>query len=100
MTSGSISKSVVSVCSFSILFSSLYSSSEYSFHLFFIPFSSPITFPSFDFREPIPGVNFLVVSFTFENISLVLSFFFHHFIHVIQMFFFVFSCLFLECSVQ
>src|SRR6218665_3052745 len=75
MTSGSISKSVVSVCSFSILLSSLYSSSEYSFHLFFIPSSSPITFPSPDFREPILGVNFLVISFTFENISLVLPFF-------------------------
>src|SRR6218665_1316879 len=75
MTSGSISKSVVSVCSFSILLSSLYSSSEYSFHLFFIPSPSPITFPSLDFREPSFGVNFLVISFTFENISLVLPFF-------------------------
>src|SRR6218665_2654373 len=72
MTSGSISKSVISVCSFSILMSSLYSSSEYSFHLHFIPYSTPITFPSLDFREPILGVNFLVISFTFENISLVL----------------------------
>src|SRR6218665_3514000 len=72
MTSGSISKSVISVCSFSILISSLYSSSEYSFHLHFIPYSTPITFPSLDFREPILGVNFLVISFTFENISLVL----------------------------
>src|SRR6218665_639200 len=47
----------------------LYSSSEYSFHRLFIPSSSPITFPSLDFREPILGVNFLVISFTFENIT-------------------------------
>src|SRR6218665_609165 len=101
MTSSSILKSVVSVCSFSILLSSLYNSSEYSFHLFFIPSSSPITFPSLDFREPILGLSFLVISFTFENISLVLPFFPSSSITLhMSFFFFVCSCLFLECSVQ
>src|SRR5688572_14199325 len=74
MTSGSFPSSVRSYISFFTLLSSLYSSSEYSLHLFFIPSSSPIIRPSVVFREPILAVGFFVIARTFSNISFVLPF--------------------------
>src|ERR1043165_2446693 len=74
MTSGSFSYFVTSISSTFTLLSSLYNSSVYSFHLFFIPSSSTIICPSLAFSDPILGVFFLVISLTFENIVLVLPF--------------------------
>src|SRR5688572_21977972 len=72
MTSGSFPSSVGSYISFFTLLSSLYSSSEYSLHLFFIPSSSPIIRPSVVFREPILGVGFSLLPALFQTF---LSFF-------------------------
>src|SRR6218665_2447342 len=65
-----ISTCVCSICSFSIFFLTVQLLRVF-FPSVFHPSLPPITFPSLDFRKPIFGVNFPVISFTFENIPLV-----------------------------